>query len=84
MTKEERRKYKELQAYCHLQVGLAIKEGRLVRPLGCSECGREGDIEGHHEDYNKPLEVVWLCIQCHIKRRKPVEFGRDGRIRKSS
>lgn len=43
----------------------ALKSGKLVRPKYCSECGEEAFIEAHHEDYNKPLEIIWLCKQCH-------------------
>lgn len=43
----------------------ALLNGTLVRPDSCSECGIEGKIEGHHPDYAKPLEVVWLCRNCH-------------------
>ncbi len=50
----------------------AVAAGALVRPEACSECGstkrrRDGitNIVGHHDDYNKPLEVRWLCNQCH-------------------
>jgi hypothetical protein len=44
----------------------AVRDGRLVRPPTCACCGVESDrIEGHHADYSKPLEVVWLCKPCH-------------------
>src|ERR1035437_3043815 len=33
-----------------------IQAGLLYKPLNCEECKREVKIEGHHEDYNKPLE----------------------------
>ena len=48
-------------------VNRALLRGELTRPEKCSECHDEGLIEGHHEDYNKPLEVVWLCHKCHLK-----------------
>lgn len=43
----------------------AIEEGRVQRPETCSRCGSGGRIEGHHEDYDLPLDVEWLCCGCH-------------------
>jgi len=45
----------------------AIKRGILIRPDNCSnpKCDNTENIEGHHEDYSKPLEVIWLCNKCH-------------------
>jgi hypothetical protein len=43
----------------------AISRGMLIKPEVCSNCNQGGKIEGHHEDYDKPLEVTWLCVQCH-------------------
>ncbi len=43
----------------------AIQAGRVNREP-CSICGK-GQAEGHHEDYDLPLIVVWLCHSCHIK-----------------
>lgn len=43
----------------------AINKGELVRPKECSICGKECFVEAHHPDYNKPLDVVWVCKSCH-------------------
>lgn len=43
----------------------ALKAGKLVcQP--CEVCGA-AEVDGHHEDYSKPLEVVWLCRQHHLE-----------------
>ena len=60
-----------------------IRTGELKRPLICERCGNPGDIRAHHEDYNKPLEVIWLCNPCHSKLVTPnhkssVRFGTPG------
>ena len=47
----------------HDKVGEAIEAGRLVR-LPCSVCGAT-PAQGHHEDYSKPLVVIWLCVIHH-------------------
>lgn len=54
----------------HIKVNAAIKSGRLIRPSQCSECGvvPTRAVEGHHEDYSKVYEVIWLCRACHKKR----------------
>lgn len=66
-------------------VNAAIELGLLKRPPVCQKChtakphkdGRE-PIQGHHDDYNKPLEVRWLCAKCHQgwhSRHKAIERG---------
>ena len=49
------------------------KEGRLVNPHLCIECG-VGQSEGHHPDYSQPEWVLWLCRRCH-KRIHPGKKG---------
>jgi hypothetical protein len=44
-------------------VNNAIRDGRLM-PKPCVICG-DNEVHGHHEDYSKPLEVVWLCPRHH-------------------
>lgn len=50
---------------CRKMVQLALKFGMLIRPNHCSKCGKEAFTEAHHRDYTKPLDVDWLCKQCH-------------------
>ena len=41
-----------------------IRRGN-VRPDICSMCWRWWHIHAHHPDYNKPLEVIFICSKCH-------------------
>lgn len=46
----------------------ALDRGDLVRPAQCEQCGgTSGGVQGHHCDYAKPLDVMWLCRLCHLK-----------------
>lgn len=49
----------------------AIRGGRLI-PQPCEICGADGTlsdgrnkVHAHHDDYNKPLKVRWLCADHH-------------------
>jgi len=56
---------------CHLKVKRAIKKGVLVRQP-CQTCGEVNSL-AHHEDYDKPLDVMWLCQPCHKVRHKELK-----------
>ena len=60
-----RKKYPERYA-AHVAVCNAVRDGRLTRPDTCTKCGSTTKIQGHHPDYSKPLDVVWLCYRCHM------------------
>jgi hypothetical protein len=62
---EDKRRYK-----CHYAVSQAIKKGELIRK-NCEKCGNENSL-AHHEDYDKPLMVNWLCQPCHKQRHKEI------------
>lgn len=52
----------------------AVYQGRIQKPTSCEECKRETErtrLHAHHEDYEKPLEVQWLCRSCHTKHHHP-------------
>lgn len=62
----------------------AIRSGKLHNPGKCSVCNDESRfadgrtaIQGHHNDYNQPLSVRWLCQKCHHewhKHNQPIAY----------
>lgn len=54
----------------HNMVRNAVKTGKLVRQP-CCRCGNPKTV-AHHEDYDKPLDVMWLCQVCHTQRHKEI------------
>lgn len=47
----------------HKLLKQAISSGKVIKKP-CYLCGKIKS-EGHHEDYSKPLDVIWLCRQHH-------------------
>lgn len=77
--KEYQKKYirnnKEV-ANAHTQTHNAIARGIIAKQV-CEICGAE-KAEAHHDDYNKPLKVRWLCKRHHAewhRNNKPVKKG---------
>jgi hypothetical protein len=46
-------------------VGNAVRDGVILRSPECEICAVPCETHGHHEDYSKPLEVIWVCTACH-------------------
>lgn len=76
--KEVNRRYVEMNRKknkAHHKVGYAIFKGTLKKGKQCQVCGCTGKpMEAHHFDYDKPLEVVWMCQSCHkwVHRKKDI------------
>lgn len=41
------------------------KRGYINPEMKCTKCGSENDLQMHHEDYSKKLDVIVLCRPCH-------------------
>jgi len=48
---------------CRSYAGVYLKRGKIVRQ-GCVVCGDKTEM--HHADYDRPLEVIWLCRPHHL------------------
>lgn len=46
-----------------------IKLGVLIKEK-CEFCGTNENIEAHHEDYSKPLDIKWFCRNHHREHHK--------------
>ena len=69
--REAKRKYRldfPSKAKAHQKLANAVRHQRLGSFSCCESCFQEKPVDGHHEDYDKPLEVIWLCRGCHTKR----------------
>jgi hypothetical protein len=50
------------------RVFLALNRGRITK-LSCEVCN-DPDTQAHHNNYNKPLEIRWLCKKHHYQLHK--------------
>jgi hypothetical protein len=57
---------------CYYIYNLALKYESLKRGEQCVECGSTKNIHGHHDNYQFPLDVTWLCPSCHKKRHPSI------------
>jgi ribosomal protein L37AE/L43A len=45
----------------------AVETGKIKKSDTCEVCGGEKNITGHHFDYSRIFDVVWICRKCHSK-----------------
>lgn len=65
----------------------ARNKGILINPNQCQLCGtKEMKIQAHHFDYSKPLQVTWICLECHkeIHKRKKFTKVKNGQTNQQS
>jgi hypothetical protein len=55
----------------HKAVAKALRLGQIYREP-CCRCGHEKSL-AHHDDYDHPLKIMWLCQPCHKQRHKELK-----------
>jgi hypothetical protein len=55
----------------HQIVNSCLRSGK-IKKRPCEYCGTKKRICAHHDDYSKPLDIIWLCTVCHHKRHKGI------------
>lgn len=88
MAAVQEHEHKLKQQHAHAAVRLAVHVGLLRRPLRCMGCDKfSTSLDAHHADYNKPLDVIWLCRRCHriidaAKQRRERRLKREAEDRR--
>lgn len=74
-TRNNRPKHSELsplqrtKANARSYLNVYIHRGKIV-PQPCEVCSTTINVQAHHDDYSKPLEVRWLCPLHHLELHK--------------
>ena len=68
----------------------ALLKGLVLRRNQCERCSASGSfkdgrslVQAHHDDYNRPLDVRWLCQPCHHewhKNNKPIQKNKENQV----
>jgi hypothetical protein len=67
-NRQETQKRRQETGYgkIHTMLNRAVINGECAKSNICQVCGYKSErLEGHHFDYSKPLDVIWLCPSCH-------------------
>lgn len=81
-TRESLKKYRTGNPHkhaAHEAVARAIASGRLKKPDTCEKCGVKCVPHGHHDDYEKQLDVQWVCRPCHGQIHRAINDAKRGK-----
>jgi hypothetical protein len=77
--KEIYRKYRKERYFLNKKKSDARNKARvLTSPDKCEKCLIIAKVQAHHDDYDKPLDVRWLCPLCHTAWHKENGEGKNG------
>lgn len=61
------------------QINNRVISGTIKRQP-CEICGA-AMADGHHDDYNEPLDVRWLCRSCHMCLHADIRRARTDEVK---
>lgn len=64
------------QTWAHQCLRSALKRGLIIQEP-CQECG-DPNSEAHHPDYDRPMDVVWLCRAHHKAEHRRLKCEATG------
>lgn len=71
LRQRDYRRKDKIRAKAHRDLSRAVMEKKIIKPEHCQLCGKNKPLDGHHNDYTKPLQIVWVCRLCHRKIHQP-------------
>lgn len=70
------RKNNPKATWAHQCLRSALKRGLVVQGV-CEVCG-DPNTEAHHDDYDRPMEVRWLCRRDHKAEHRRLKCEATG------
>lgn len=56
---------------CRRKTRTLVSQGIIIKKT-CEECGDQ-KVQCHHNDYNNPYDIRWLCYKCHLDYHKKLK-----------
>lgn len=61
---------KDIRVIARQLLNASVRAGHTLKPSVCQHCNETARLTGHHVDYSKPYDVIWLCYPCHGKEHR--------------
>lgn len=74
-TREFNKEFKGKRTFkvkSRLITNYALRLG-FIKKQPCEVCG-EKKVDGHHNNYHKPLNITWLCRKHHLERHRELKL----------
>lgn len=87
LTPEAIRRYRDknpIKRAAQVALCNAVRDKRVVKISSCQACGSSRNIVGHHPDYSRPFDVVWLCQACHCQHHARFGEGKNAHTHKEA
>jgi hypothetical protein len=66
------KKYEKKYPFKKIAQNIAHRNIKIPKNQLCETCNKRKAKHKHHEDYNKPLDIKFLCIKCHRELHRKI------------